>query len=297
MLRNLDSASQAKLLGSIVLSVSLLAVAAALAYFAYTLTLVNKTVPAILAQVEQTLSKVDPVLAQIEATRQTVPPILDEIAALRKQIPPVLDEVTAVRRQIPPVLEEVAATRKALPPLVNSTAKSLHEASTTVNKLEPHIPAVLDEVRQTREALPGLMMRAENLLAGAKKAGQEASKGAVLGFFGGIITAPFKIIGGIGKGFSNAIGLTEERGFTEQDIKLAEEATNSAIRIGKIGAATSWENPENNNRGTVTLLEQRMQGEQACYVIHYQAISTSGKTHETDAEICQDKDGNWTQRE
>lgn len=288
MLDELDTASRVKLLGSAMLSLGLLAVASALVYFSYTLSLVNQSVPAILAQAEITLDKVDPVLAQVEATRRN-------IAAVHQQIPPVLEEVKAVRQQIPPVLKEVAALRQALPPMIDTTAKSIHEASVTVDKLEPHIPQVLEEVRETREAMPELMTRAETLVANAGKAGREASSGAVVGFFGGIISAPFRIIGGIGKGFANAIGLTAESGFTEQDIKLAEDATNKAIRKAAIGNAVEWENTDSNNRGTVTLLEQHVVGEQACFLIRYQAYAASGETHDSETEVCQDAEGNWVQ--
>ncbi len=297
MWRQLNPAERAKLLGTLLLSISLGSVAAALGYFAFTLNRAQEQLPAILAQVEQTTNRIDPILQEIAATRAAIPPILNEVAAVRRQIPSVLDEVAAVRKQIPPLLAEVAHTRKVLPPLFENTAKSIHDVNTTVQTLEPYIPQILAEVKLTREAMPGLLTRAENLVAGASKVGQEASKGAVLGFFGGIISAPFKIIGGIGKEFSESIGLSKEKGFTDKDIKLAEQATNDALRTGNIGTEVKWENPDNNNHGTVTLLEQRSYDEQRCYLLRYAANSADGEVDDRNVELCQDKDGNWTQRQ
>lgn len=282
MWHQLNPAERAKFLGTAMMSVSLLAMAAAVGYFSYTIYVTQRNVPAILAQVEATTNAVSPALEQVEPTRKMIPQILEEIAALRVQIPP--------------VLEEVAATREMLPPLLDSTAKTVHEATTSINKLEPHISPTLTEVRKTRQALPGLMDRAEKLVESAGKAGQEASKGAVFGIVGGVLTAPFKIIGGVGKGLAGAIGIDKKEGFTEQDEKLANEATDSVIRTGKDGSEISWENPDSKNRGTVRLLSQKIRDEQSCFLLRQQVILASGKTHKADVEFCQNKDGGWTQR-
>jgi surface antigen len=260
-----------------------LALAASLGYFAYTLSVLQQHLPAILQQVDDTTKQIDPVLKEIAATREVIPPILEEVAAVRKQIPP--------------LLAEVEATRKALPPMLETAAQSIHEVNDTVKTLEPQIPLMLAEVKQTRESLPGLMTRAETLIDKAGSAGREASSGAVVGFFGGIISAPFKIIGGIGKGFANAIGLTAESGFTEEDVKLAEKATNDALKSGKANEKIKWNNPESKNFGTVTIKEKRMYGDEACYLVRFHAESTKGKSVDNDEEICQDSDGNWRHKE
>lgn len=281
MWHQLNPAERAKFLGTAMMSVSLLAMAAAIAYFSYTLFLTQQNIPAILALTEQTTKTVSPALEQVEPIRKMIPQILEEVAALRKQVPP--------------LLEEVAATREALPAMLDTTSKTVHEATTSINKLEPHISPTLTEVRKTRQALPGLMDRAEEIVASAGKAGQEASKGAVFGIVGGVLAAPFKLIGGVGKGLAHAIGIDKKEGFTEQDEKLASKATDSVIRSGEEGKEVSWENPESKNRGTVRLLSQKQRDEQSCYLLRQEVVLASGKKHKADVEFCQNPDGSWTQ--
>jgi surface antigen len=295
MWQKLNPAEQAKLLGTAMMSASLVVMASAIGYFAHAVYVVQQRVPELLTQVEQTTEKIDPVLRQVDAIQAQIPPILKEVEATRALIPPILAEVAAVRREVSPILAEVAATRTALPPLLDTTAKSVHEASTAVRALEPHIPVVVAEVRQTREALPGLLDRAERLVASASTAGHEASKGAVSGFLGGIVTAPFKLIGGAGRDLTSAMGLEGDAGLTAKDDELASAATDAVIRAGEIGGERSWENPDSKNRGTVRLLSQETRTEQACFRLRQTVTLASGKTHHAEVEFCRQKDGTWAQ--
>lgn len=312
MWRALTASERAKFAGTLLLSGSLVAMAAAIGYFGYVISEVQQQVPVLLQQTGDVSAKIDPVLQQLAETRDLIPPILDEVAAVRLAIPPivaelaelrraippvvtaVVDEVAAVREQLPPVLAEVAATRKALPPMLATAAKSVHEASSTVLAVEPHIAPALDEIRQTRESLPELMGRAETLVASAKDAGQEATEGAVKGVFTSIIKAPFNVIGGVGHGLANQLGLEGERGFTDQDASLASEATDQVIRAGKVGGEASWSNPDNNNRGVVKLLGQGQRGDQHCYQLRQTVIFAYGRNHQAQLEFCQNSDGSWS---
>lgn len=295
MWQKLQPAEQAKLLGTAMLSASLLAIALAIGYFAHAVYVVQQGVPELLTQVEQTTEKIDPVLRRVDAIRDLVPPILKQVEATRELVPPILAEIAAVRGQVSPILEEVAATRTALPPMLDSTGKIVRDVNSTVRIVDPRIPAVLEEVRKTRESLPGLLDRAEKLVARAETAGRKASEGATVGIFTGIIMAPFKLIGGAGRGIASAMGIEGDSGLTEEDDKRASAAIDALIRSGEIGREGSWDNPDSKNRGTVRLLSQQTRDGQPCFRLGQTVTLASGMTYKAEVEYCQQSDGSWMQ--
>lgn len=302
MLQKLSPAEQARFLGTVLTSVGLVALAAAIGYFAHAIYVVQQRVPELLTQIGETSEKIDPVLRQVDAIRAQIPLILKEVKATRALIPPILAESAAVRGKVAPILAEVAATRKALPPLVDTTAKlvheastTVHEASTTIREVEPLITEVVAEVRQTREALPGLLDRGERLVANASAAGREAGKGAVSGAIGGVLSAPFTLIGGAGKSLAGTMGLGSDAGLTAEDDERASAATDAVMRAGEIGGERSWENPDSKNHGTVRLLGERQRGEQLCFRVRQTVNLASGKNYSAKVEFCRQQDGTWAQ--
>jgi surface antigen len=314
MWRQLTPGERAKFLGTTFIGFGLLALAVGLIYLTYTLVGLLQTVPAILAQVEQTSAMIDPIvqevdkvqaqippiLKEVRLTRELVPPILKEVRLTRDLVPPILKEVGAVREQLPAVLAEVAAVRKevaavraALPPLVETAAKSIQQASDSVQLIDQQIPPILSEVRQTREALPGLLDRADQLVANAGNVGRKASQGAVTGVLGGIIIAPFRLLGEAGQGLASAMKLDPSTGFTPEDDRLATEATDAVIKTGQIGAQRNWQNPASKNSGTVTLLDQKMRDGEPCFKVKQFVALSSGKTHSAELLFCQHPDGTW----
>ncbi|MDH5649457.1 MAG: hypothetical protein OEY67_07345, partial [Gammaproteobacteria bacterium] len=159
--------------------------------------------------------------------------------------------------------------------------------------IEPHIPAVLSEVKKTRESLPGILDRADQVVAHAESVGQAASKGAVKGFLGGIVTAPFKLISEAGKGLTDAIGLTTQSGFTKEDDKLNQNATDSLLKSGAPGTQQQWSNPDSGNSGAIHWISQSLRDNKPCVTLHYDIRLRDGKTHEARVELCQQSDGSW----
>jgi surface antigen len=300
MWQKLTASERAKLLGTTIIGAGLLALAAGLIYFTYTLVGVLQTVPAILAQVDKTTAQIDPVVQEVDKVQAHIPAILKEVRLTRELVPPILKELGAVREQLPAVLDEVAAVRKevaavrvAVPPLVETAAKTVQTASDSVRLIDQQIPPILSEVRQTREALPGLLDRADQLVANASNVAREATKGAVTGVLGGIITAPFRLIGEAGKGMASAMKLDPSTGFTPEDERLATEATGAVIKTGQIGAQRSWKNPTSKNSGTVTLQDQQMRDQEPCFTVKQKVALSSGKVHRVQMTICQHPDGTW----
>lgn len=293
MWQQLTPSDKARFLGTALVSLALIALATSLTYTAYQFGSVREQLPALLTQVEQTSQKVGPVLSEVNAVRELIPPILEEVKAIRETIPPMLKEVQATREALPSILAETKALRESLPPLVEQSAAAAKNASGAVRAIEPHIPGVLTEMRKTREALPEFLDRADQTISRAAKVGQEASRGAVTGVLGGIITAPFRLIGQAGKGLAGALGLRGQGDFTAEDERLASVATDAVIQNGQIGAQQSWSDKKSKNRGSVTLVESRTRDDRPCFTLRHRVEFASGKTHQADIEMCQQVDDSW----
>jgi len=300
MWQTLTVGERAKLLGTTIVGSGLFALAAGLLYFTYTLNGVLQEIPAILSQVEQTSAIINPLVQEVDKVQAQIPPILKEVQLTRELVPSILREVGAVREQVPALLAEaaavrteVAAVRVALPPLVETTAKTVQSASDSVRLIDQQIPPILSEVRQTREALPGLLDRADQLVANASEVGRKATSGAMTGMLGGLILAPFRLLGDAGKGMADAMKLDSSTGFTPEDDRLATEATDAVIKSGKIGAQRSWKNSASNNDGTVTLLDQKIRNDEPCFKVKQFVALNTGKTHTIELLFCQHPDGTW----
>ena len=159
------------------------------------------------------------------------------------------------REQIPSVLSEVAKSREQLPAILdtaNNVSNAVVVAAGEMEKTRPLVPQVLDQVEKTRNAMPGIMDRAEDLISQAKTAGREASKGAVTGVLTGIVTAPFDIIGNVGKKVIGA-GEEEDNVLPEEDLALATKSVMSLLDSNKLNAYKEWADSKTNHRGRATL--------------------------------------------
>lgn len=275
MWRKLTPADQARFLATTFLSVALAALALALAYVAYQIGALREQVPELLTSIERTSQKVEPVLRGVDAIRDLIPPILKEVKATRELVPGIVAEVQEVR--------------KTLPPLVDTSAKAINNASAAVRVVEPRIPSVLAEVRATREALPGILDRANQVVDRAASVGQKAGEGAVKG----VIGAPFRLIGDVGKGLRGMMGLDERSGFTAEDERLASAATDAVLKNGKSGAQGSWKNPDSTNRGSVVLNETWTRDGRPCVTLRHRVELRSAPVHQKDIHLCQQPDGSW----
>jgi len=301
-----------KLLSSYFLSLSLFALAAAIAYFTYEVANVSKQIPDILVRIDNTSEKIEPILdevsgivdllppilKEVEATRKLIPPILKEVEQTRKLIPPILDEVAKTRQQIPAVLKESQAIRKDLPAVLASADKAsaaVADVAKQVEKTRPLIPEVLKEVETTRESIPGMMAQADVLIEKARVAGKEASQGAVTGFFKGIILAPFALVGDAGK---SIVGLseTEAKQLNKTDYNLIEKAVLELLNNGSVDDERKWANPANGTHGVVTLVdiyEKDDFSEDECRKLDLELFKNGTEMQNTSRAFCKDDDGKW----
>jgi len=301
----------AKLLASYLFSFSLLTLAASLAYFTFEMAAVSKQIPDILVSIEATSEKIEPVIGhvgevvvlvprilnEVEETRKMIPPILKEIEETRKIIPPILKEIEAIRKQIPVVLTEVKAVRKELPPMLASADRASAAVVTIAKEVEatrPLIPEVLKEIKTTRESIPPMMKEADVLIDKARVAGKEASRGAVSGFFSGVIMAPFDLIKNAGESIS---GMSEDDAklFTEKDFELIKQVAFELLDDGSIGDVKKWENPDSGNSGSAELTDIVVDeySDNECRTLLSIIFEDDKELQRSEKTLCKNDDDQW----
>ena len=279
MLNDLTASEKAQFLGKIFLAIGVLTLGLAIAYFTY--------------QLDLTRRELSVLLTQIDSTSQKLGPVLRDADAVNEFISPILEEARAIRNTVDATVNETAKLREALPPIIASSINVIDKADSVATKIGPHIKPTLEEVKQTRLALPGIIDNADKVVRRAEKVGKDVGKRAVTGVLSGIITAPFRLIGEAGKTLSSTIGLDKKAGFTGADERLAQEATDAVLKIGKPGNKQDWQNPDSGNWGSVHWLSGAEQNGQYCVALRYIVMFKDKKSHSVDIDLCQQKDGSW----
>ncbi|MBT8130301.1 MAG: hypothetical protein KJP10_09925 [Gammaproteobacteria bacterium] len=305
--------SGAHLVASYVMSLAMFALAAALVYFAYEVSRVSTQIPDILDSVDHTSDKVGPIihevgeirdmvpdiLHEVEETRKLVPPILAEIEQTRLSIPPILEEVAQTREQIPPILNEVEAVRKELPAVLESADKASNAVvvvSKEIQETRPLIPQVLKEVETTRESIPPMLDRADAMIDKARLAGQEASTGAVTGFFKGLVTAPFTLVGDAGR---NIAGMSDEemKQLAKKDFDLIETAALYLLNNGVMGEGKEISNPDSGFSATLKLVDESTTEEDfvtlQCRTVFYDGYINGERIKTLNRTFCKQEGGGW----
>ncbi|MDH3857690.1 MAG: hypothetical protein OEV07_06825 [Gammaproteobacteria bacterium] len=317
----------------LIASASRFAIAAAIVYFAYQLTQINDNVPVVMESVERVSQQIEPALveakeirAEIAEVRKLVPEVLAEVAEVRKQIPVMVGEVTEVRRQIPPLLTQVETINKQIEPIlkradeaitvVNDTQRQIPQiieatdnAITAINQtraqIVPLVPLTLEEIRLTREKIDptldrvdGLVedayFKATNAIGAADKAGQEASEGAVKGFFTGLIKLPFQLVGTLASPIVKNIDPDVAEQINEKDIELMVEAGNTVIKTGKVDRERGWENPDSGNSGSIAITRYFELKGLECVEARVRINNRRKQIQDKRNEFCRNAEGKWT---
>ena len=257
-----------KFLGITFLSFSLFCLALSIGYIAYEIGKTRTQTPDLLDQVENTSAKIAPVIHEIAAIRQTIPPILDQVEATRKEIPAILSSVDNISEAANAIAQETGEVRALM-------------------------PDILAELQKTREAIPGMLEQADQVAGKAQKAAKNAGKRAAGGMIEGIVTSPFTIVGDLGKSITSALGLKNTKGLTGEDFELIRANVLTVLEDEDIGSTTTWENPEEKNRGTATLNRRFENDGQTCKEIRVKLWERKKKIHDVLLEMCEQEDGMW----
>jgi len=308
------------------------AIAAAIVYLAFQLAQINNKVEVVTQSVDQVSQHIEPTLEEAKAirleiaeTRKLVPQILQEVAEVRKQISPVVAEVAEVRKQIPPILARIEAinnqidpildrvdksvavidaTNKQIPQILASTDDAIAALNQTRAEIVPLVPLTLEEIRLTREKIDPTLDRVDGLvedayfkatdaIGAADKAGQEASEGAVKGFFTGLIKLPFELVGTLASPIVKSIDKDVAKLLTEKDIELMAEAGNRAYKSGEIEKEYRWENSDSGNSGAITLMRKYLLQGTECVETRVRISNKRKQLMDKINDYCLDAEGKW----
>ena len=272
---------QSRDIATISLAFSLLALAVAIAYFAYKIGKIGEQVPEILAQVESTSNVIGPVVSEISDIRELIPPILEQVEETRKIVPPILAEVEQTRKQIPDVLKSVDNVSSA----VNQTNKQL-------KSYRPLVPEAIKQIELTREAIDPALDRVDVLISKAEEAGRKASEGAVTGVFTGVLTAPLRIVDDIG---TSVTGLTKKEAnyFTEEEITLYRRKGGELLNTGKSGDKVEWKSKTSSARGELSIQKIYTKDGRNCKVIKHQAWKDDKQVVNKTLDLCKNANNEW----
>ena len=303
--------SRAAIVATYVSAAAMFSLAAALVYFTVGLLQVTREIPPILKTVQEVNQQIAPVIDEVTEIRELIPPILDEVKATREAVPPILAEVRASRKwadpvvreyartneQIPAILAEVKATREAVPPVlktVDNAADATRTLSGEIRATRPLIPEILTEVEKTREAIPPMLDRADELIANARVAGKEASRGAVTGVFSGILMAPFVFVGDVGRRLVGVSGDEADK-LSKDDYAMVEAATSDMLNSGRIGDRKSWSNKITGSSGYVRLLDisEDFDTEHECRELEIMVQLKGEILSKKTITLCQNDRGEW----
>jgi archaellum component FlaC len=253
-------------------SLSLILLACSIAYFAYSLLSISQQIPSILVQVNNINKQIDRTVEEIEPLLVLVPSIVNEVSEIRELVLPALKEVEAVRSTLPSILQRV---------------DKLH---TQVEKIIPLIPEVLSEVEKTRNEIPSYLTRVEDIVANSKTISEEAGKGAVTGFFKGIIATPFELIKGTEERIRSS--LTNEEMITDEDFKLVSKAVGELLESDQV-ETIAWENPSSGNKGQITLVNSYQREERECRALLLLFKAKDGSEDSVNRDVCLNDNGKW----
>ncbi|CAH0990931.1 hypothetical protein SIN8267_01032 [Sinobacterium norvegicum] len=296
---------RARLWTSSFLSLSIICLSAALAYFSYTVIRTLEAAPQLIHQAQDAAKVIDPILSEVTTVTTLIPQIIEEVALVRAQIPPILQQVEAIQRQIPEILTEIEKTRAVIPsilaeteqvrltipPILSEVAGVRKQIPSMINESAGYralIPHILAEVEATREMVPVTLNKTEYLIAEARVAGQEASEGAVTGFFTGIIKAPFKMVSG-----ASSKMMAISKNLNDEDVALLTGTVEDLINQGNIGQSKTWSNKKSGVSGTTTLARQYKKDGKQCRVITLTAAKANKQLENTERTICVDQTGEW----
>lgn len=293
--------------GILFLSSSLFALAIAIAYFGYQISLVTSKLPDILDSVNNTANQIEPVLNEINEIKEFIPPILDETGRIRELVPDILEEVAATRESIPPVLKEVAATRETIPLIldeVSATRKAVPPILDEVEKTRKELPAILKtvdnatttlnntnkEIEATRNAINPALDRAEAMIADAKTIGKKTTEGAITGVVTGVVKTPFSLLGfGPSSPEDDVTGLSA---FSDKDKKIAENAL-AKLTLKPVGSTQEWNNPETGLSGKITYVSDYESKGKDCVVLRNQAMKGGKQIVNKQFGMCRDENDAW----
>lgn len=287
-------------------AIGLVALAGAIVFFSLEVQQLRLQLPLLLKQVDETTQRVSPIIDEIAELKQFLPQIIKQsenyqllipeillrVDTVNQQVPIIIKEVSAITHSIDPILKQSDAWRSDLPSLlklVRETNRTIAETNQQIANTLPKIPLILAESEALRNEVPIILTKAEVLVGQVEQVGQEASKGVVTGFVGGILSTPFSVLGKIGESTTKMLGLQSADSLSKQDQQSYNQAMARLMVEPLKGANQSWRNNDTGNKGTITISDIIQKEQKNCYQFISHFSIAKGKdqgSHKLTTEAC-----------
>ncbi|MCW8933985.1 MAG: RT0821/Lpp0805 family surface protein [Gammaproteobacteria bacterium] len=270
------------------MSAGIISLGAGLIYLSYAIMYTVKQVPDTFAEIDKAGERIDRVLDEVKLVSDQVPLIIEQVDLLQKKIPSILAEVKENRLLVPGIVKEVEQLRLQVPLILNEVKAIREEMPVILSELEAYrklVPDVLTEVAAVREIIPPTLDRAERLAQEVRSAGQEASEGAVLGLFSGIIKLPFKMFGGIKEKFETAK-------LSDSDVDKIRQASINALQAN-IGTTHKWTNTDSKHSGEVKVVSETSDDGKHCRKLNITVNKNNRQIDSQNTQVCQLDNGEW----
>lgn len=228
---------------------------------------------------------------KIDAALQVTRDVVSETERVRRSIPPMLREieragetVRAVLPRVDEALQRIDGIEQALPEVL----KTANDAVTEVKRANDSLPGVMQEVRETRTEAEQLVAHAERVVEGSRKAGREASEGAVAGVFTGVFKLPFTSVVELRRERHDRLSF--EKKMTDQDRELLRQATSAALADPKDRVVYPWRNDQTHHSGTLSALRTYTRKGRHCREISY-VVQLDRSKHGAHVELYQENQG------
>ncbi|MCC1495936.1 hypothetical protein [Alcanivorax sp. 1008] len=242
-----------------------------------------------------------------DVVTEEFPGLLDTANRLEPHVSPLLDEVAASRLLVGQVVQEAAAYRSELPAMMSrvdamesrlaAVQAQLPEVMTRLDALleeskvwRPVTESALKESEAWRSSIPDYLIRSEQLVAGARQAGKEASAGMVGGLISGTLSLPFQALANVGVLIDRRS--MSARFLTDEDQANLRNAAIHMLQNPEEGLA-SWSSVGSGHAGTVEVVESAIRDEGPCHTLRITNLFQQGKSDVMTRKICRNVEGKW----
>lgn len=277
---------------AIALAVALLA--AALWHIGSQLPELNRNLSGISRSADAATQELPAIIAVADKYEPHIPQLLDEIAATRATVDSIVTESQAYRNQLPDLYQRLDKLDAQLTSLQTSLPDVMERVDSGLAESQAWRPISVDamaEAEHWRKEIPGYLDRSEALVAGARKAGAEASSGMVTGFFSGALSLPFKAL----RDISSLVDprSLSARHLTDDDWTLLRNAAITLLTQPENQLA-EWQSEASGNRGSVRIIESATSASSECHVLMItNHFKKGGKETLEKQRVCKGEDGRW----
>ena len=300
-------------------SFAISSLAAAIAYFSYSLVQIKEDIPMIIEAVDSMNAKGDTLatnipllLDKLEQGKVSIDGLSTSISEARKTaenfeaiglglnyeltqyrnntIPDIkasVDNFTMSHTNMNTTLGDINTQVPTILSTVNTFDATLNRGITAMYNVQPSVDNLTDEMTKVRNEFPVMVEDAKEVVDAANRVGSKTSEGVVDGIIKGVITSPITVLKGAGESLTELLGLDRRLSESEQrDIW-------KSIEMSVISSDTiHWESDRSKNSATISPGKAYERYDRDCRLVNLTLKFANEETSTQSHEICK-VNGQW----